>query len=662
MAVMVDLVSDNDEFELDEDNDGQVGGSSYPVLRNADAPGPSTLVRQDAVGMANGAAPSASLVGMYVEMGFPKEMVLKAVKEIGERDESALLSLLLAYTENDDSVGSCSTSRRIPQRVEDEEEEEEEDDAFDFEDWDDAVDAGQREPYSDGSGDEGFLEEMSQWDKQIKSLVDMGFPEDEANMALRRCGFVDHTLMGWYLMLYIWFKLGQVLDENRFSSCVGRKKARFTEDSKKRKRYGGGAHGSQSPWDGGHEESISLPKPMVGFGLPGDRPRSVSRLLPAHSMRAPFFYYENVALATKGAWAEISRCLYGIEPEFVDSKYFCAALRKRGYIHNLPTEGRSVLRPIPPKTIFEAFPQYETWWPSWDQRRQFNCLQTCMASAKLTERIHRALANSSDPPTQAVQKYVLEECRKWNLVWIGKNKVAALDSLEMEFLLGYPRDHTRGASKKKKDKCLGNSFQVDTVAFHLSVLKDRFPCGMNVLSLFSGIGGAEVALHKLGIRMKTVVSVEICDASRNILRTWWDQTQEGTLIEFRDVQSLTHEKIASLIRQLGGFDLVIGGSPCNNLAGSNRHHRVGLEGDQSVLFRDYVRILNSVKSIMANGWQCCSAPLQNLGEQGEGLAICCKVKVRMERWPSNLSLLILRCWNSVKQAPSDWTGIERRAA
>ncbi|KAF7044177.1 hypothetical protein CFC21_053440 [Triticum aestivum] len=420
---------------------------------------------KDADGMANGAAPSASLIGMYVEMGFPKEMVLKAAKEIGERDESALLSLLLAYTvfENDDSVGSCSTSRRIPQRVEDEEEEEEEED-----DWDDAVDAGQREPYSDGSGDEGFLEEMSQWDKQIKSLVDMGFPEDE---------------------------------ENRFSSCVGRKKARSTKDSKKRKRYGGGAHGSQSPWDGGHEESISLPKPMVGFGLPGDRPRSVGRWLPAHSMRAPFFYYENVALATKGAWAEISRCLYGIEPEFVDSKYFCAALRKRGYT--------------------------------------------------ITSQLREG-------------------------------------------------DHTRGTSKKKREKCLGNSFQVDTVAFHLSVLKDRFPCGMNVLSLFSGIGGAEVALHKLGIRMKTVVSVEICDASRSILRTWWDQTQEGTLIEFRDVQSLTHEKIASLIRQLGGFDLVIGGSPCNNLAGSNRHHRVGLEGDQSVLFRDYVRILNSVKSIMAN--------------------------------------------------------------
>ncbi|VAI01643.1 unnamed protein product [Triticum turgidum subsp. durum] len=531
LVVIVDLVSDDDVFELDEGNDGQVGVSSYPARRNADAPGPSRLVRQDADGMANGATPSASLVGMYVEMGFPKEMVLKAIKEIGKRDESAVLSLLLAYTEDDDSVGSCSTSRRIPQRVEDDDDDdEEEDDDFDFEDWDDDVDAGQRDPHSDGSGDEEFLQEMSQLDKQIKSLVDMGFPEDEANRALRRCG-LDTPMHVLVDSIYASQHDPEVMDENRFSSCVGRKKARFTEDSKKRKRYGGGAHGSQPPWDGGHEESISLPKPMVGFGLPGDRPRSVGRWLPAHSMRAPFFYYENVALATKGAWAEISRSLYGIEPEFVDSKYFCAALRKRGYIHNLPTEGR---------------------------------------------------------------------------------------------------DHTRGASKKKRDKCLGNSFQVDTVAFHLSVLKDRFPCGMNVLSLFSGIGGAEVALHKLGIRMKTVVSVEICEASRNILRTWWDQTQDGTLIEFRDVQSLTHEKIASLIRQLGGFDLVIGGSPCNNLAGSNRHHRVGLEGDQSVLFRDYVRILNSIKSIMANGWQCCSAPLQSLGEQGEGLAICCKVKVRME--------------------------------
>ncbi|RCV22518.1 hypothetical protein SETIT_4G227000v2, partial [Setaria italica] len=32
--------------------------------------------------------------------------------------------------------------------------------------------------------------------------------------------------------------------------------------------------------------------------------------------------------------------------------------------------------------------------------------------------------------------------------------------------------------------------------------------GMNVFILFFGIGGAEVALHRLGIRMNNVISVE----------------------------------------------------------------------------------------------------------------------------------------------------------
>ena len=45
-------------------------------------------MKKDADGMANGATPSASLVGMYVEMGFPKEMVLKAIKEIGNTSSS----------------------------------------------------------------------------------------------------------------------------------------------------------------------------------------------------------------------------------------------------------------------------------------------------------------------------------------------------------------------------------------------------------------------------------------------------------------------------------------------------------------------------------------------------------------------------------------------
>lgn len=132
------------------------------------------------------------------------------------------------------------------------------------------------------------------------------------------------------------------------------------------------------------------------------------------------------------------------------------------------------------------------------------------------------------------------------------------------------------------------------------MLRDIFPNGMNVLSLFSGIGGAEIALHKLGIRMKTVVSVEISEVNMTLLRSWWDQTQTGTLIEIADVQNLTAERIELFIRRFGGFDLAIGGSPCNNLAGSNRYHRDGLEGKHSALFYHYYRILDSVKTIMAS--------------------------------------------------------------
>lgn len=350
-----------------------------------------------------------------------------------------------------------------------------------------------------------------------------------------------------------------------------------------------------------NDETIRLPNPMIGFGVPNDSSFITHRTLPETAIGPPYFYYENVALAPKGVWDTISRFLYDVEPEFVDSKYFCATARKRGYVHNLPIEDRYPLIPLPPHTIHEALPLTRKWWPSWDTRTKLNCLQTCVASAKLTERIRKALENYDGEPPLNVQKFVLDECRKWNLVWVGRNKLAPLEPDEVEMLLGFPKNHTRGGGISRTDryKSLGNSFQVDTVAYHLSVLRRLYPKGINVLSLFSGIGGAEVALHRLGIPLKTVVSVEISEVNRNIVRCWWEQTnQKGILIDLVDVQQLNGDRLEHMINSFGGFDLVIGGSPCNNLAGSNRHSRDGLEGKESSLFFDYFRILDLVKTIM----------------------------------------------------------------
>uniref|UniRef100_K3ZF70 SAM-dependent MTase DRM-type domain-containing protein n=1 Tax=Setaria italica TaxID=4555 RepID=K3ZF70_SETIT len=122
--------------------------------------------------------------------------------------------------------------------------------------------------------------------------------------------------------------------------------------------------------------------------------------------------------------------------------------------------------------------------------------------------------------------------------------------------------------------------------------------GMNALCLFMPcvLLKSEVALHRLGIRTNNVISVEKSEVNRTILKSWWGQMETGTLIEISDVQKLIWGKIESYIRIIGGFDLVIGGSPLNNLAGSNHDHRDGLEVEHSALVYHYFRILDSVKS------------------------------------------------------------------
>ncbi|GAB4839771.1 DNA (cytosine-5-)-methyltransferase [Ancistrocladus abbreviatus] len=467
-------------------------------------------------------------------------------------------------------------------------------------------------------------------DTTLSLLVDMGYKVEEALTAIDKCGFdASITELTDFIFaaemakdaeaadleilsplkkpreIYLQIdKKGKAQFEKKGVSIgcgkqtyYGRKRKRYLTDQIHKTRFLEESDVKQFFKD---DFTLNLPNPMVGFGVPGGDWCVSRRRVPEAAIGPPYFYYENVAFTPKGTWERISQFLYDIEPEFVDSMYFSAAARKRGYIHNLPIQDRVPLLPIPPQTIHEAFPSTERWWPSWDKRTKLNCLLTCVGSAKLTERIRKAVEKWDGEPPSQVQKYVIQQCKKWNLVWVGQHKVAPLEPDEMEILLGFPENHTRGGGVSRSDryKALGNSFQVDTVAYHLSVLKNIFPNGMNVLSLFSGIGGAEVALHRLGITLKNVVSVEISETNRNILNGWWEQTnQRGNLIHVADVHDVTPSKLIEWMGSLGAFDLVIGGSPCNNLAGGNRRTRDGLEGEQSSLFFQYYRILNHVREL-----------------------------------------------------------------
>lgn len=153
---------------------------------------------------------------------------------------------------------------------------------------------------------------MSQWDDKINYLVNMGFPEDEATMAIRRCG-----LGATFFVLVDSICASQAAgddpsknlsdhetkDENSFDSLAGRRKTDLMEDGKKKRKL----HGNQPMLDYCSDEDsyggsgIQLPNPMVGFNLPSDPFRSVNRKIPTHAMGPPFFYFKNVARTPKGA-------------------------------------------------------------------------------------------------------------------------------------------------------------------------------------------------------------------------------------------------------------------------------------------------------------------------------------------------------------------------
>ncbi|KAG5522160.1 hypothetical protein RHGRI_034366 [Rhododendron griersonianum] len=569
-------------LSIDWDTDDELEIESMPFSSGV---GPATACQEafagcGEAGSSNGSQTSRT-IHHFVGMGFPKDMVVRAMKENGEKDIEAILEALLTYSAIEDlpleeehvSDDSCSSkcASNHPDLLSDQ---------------------------NNFPIDEENTHYSIDKDGTISVLVEMGYQAEEASIAIDRCGLDTPVAeLSDFICAAQMAKEADFHLEKHTEAYIPKDKRKILRTEAWNLKRPKGIVKEQMVQD---DEEFRLPNPMTGFGVPSETWNIVHRTLPEAALGPPYFYYENVAMTPRGVWSTISRFLYDIAPEFVDSKYFCAAARKRGYIHNLPIHNRFQILPPPPLKIHETFPHTKKWWPSWDARDQLNCLLTCVGSAKLTERIRNKLEESAGEPPVHVKKYIMEQCKRWNLIWVGKNNAATIEPEEIEILMGFPVNHTRGVNRTDRFKALGNAFQVDTVGYHLSVLKSLFPGGINLLSLFSGIGGAEVALHRLGIPLKNVVSVELSEPCQTIVRNWWEETnQKGNLIHVADVQEVTAERIAQWISRFGGFDLVIGGSPCNNLAGRNHVSRDGLEGKHSSLFFDYFRILDLVKSMMS---------------------------------------------------------------
>ncbi|XP_011612231.2 DNA (cytosine-5)-methyltransferase 3A-like isoform X2 [Takifugu rubripes] len=106
---------------------------------------------------------------------------------------------------------------------------------------------------------------------------------------------------------------------------------------------------------------------------------------------------------------------------------------------------------------------------------------------------------------------------------------------------------------------------------------------IRVLSLFDGIATGLLVLKELGIEVDRYVASEVCEDSitLGIVR------HQGRIMYVGDVRSVTRKHI----QEWGPFDLVIGGSPCNDLSIVNPARKEGT----GRLFFEFYRLLHEAR-------------------------------------------------------------------
>ncbi len=109
---------------------------------------------------------------------------------------------------------------------------------------------------------------------------------------------------------------------------------------------------------------------------------------------------------------------------------------------------------------------------------------------------------------------------------------------------------------------------------------------LNVLDLFSGIGGFSLGLEMASDEFNTVAFCEKEEFPRRVLEERWPNAKVYT-----DVKEITKERLSA--DGIGRIDVITGGFPCQDisLAGLGS----GLEGQRSGLWFEMLRIIREVR-------------------------------------------------------------------
>jgi DNA (cytosine-5)-methyltransferase 1 len=107
---------------------------------------------------------------------------------------------------------------------------------------------------------------------------------------------------------------------------------------------------------------------------------------------------------------------------------------------------------------------------------------------------------------------------------------------------------------------------------------------MNVLDLFSGIGGFSLGLERAG--MRTVAFCEIDARCRRVLAYHWPDVPI-----YEDICDLTGTKLAAAGIKA---DIICGGFPCQDIS-SAADAPAGIDGLRSGLWREFARLIREIR-------------------------------------------------------------------
>ncbi len=105
---------------------------------------------------------------------------------------------------------------------------------------------------------------------------------------------------------------------------------------------------------------------------------------------------------------------------------------------------------------------------------------------------------------------------------------------------------------------------------------------LNVLSLFDGMSCGQIALERIGIQVDNYFASEIKPHAIKVTQHNYPKT-----IQLGDVRNVSSKDLPKI-------DLLIGGSPCQDFSQANSE-KLGLSGEKSGLFFEYLRILKECK-------------------------------------------------------------------